>query len=221
MAELTTTSYSLLGLLALRDWSTYELAQQMQYSLHFFWPRTERQLYEQPKLLVARGLAEARNETVGKRPRTVYRITPTGRRALSTWLSEPGRAQSFEWEALVKVFFAESSTKHQLLAHLYSIRETVERASKEDVEIARERVGDFEFPERLHLSALVGGFLFEQLRATQRWVEWAIAEVDSWPDIGGPRDLDRLVHDVYGNRALEPEVDRTERFPTTRRVNKL
>ena len=31
--ELTTTSYAILGLLALRSWTTYELAKQMQRTL--------------------------------------------------------------------------------------------------------------------------------------------------------------------------------------------
>jgi hypothetical protein len=39
--ELTTTSYAILGLLAIRPWSTYELARQMQRDLRFVWPRAE------------------------------------------------------------------------------------------------------------------------------------------------------------------------------------
>jgi len=45
---LTTTSYALLGLLALRSWTTYELTKQVQRSLGWFWPRTERKLYDEP-----------------------------------------------------------------------------------------------------------------------------------------------------------------------------
>ena len=39
LPELTTTSYAILGLLAIRPWSTYELARQMQRDLRFVWPR--------------------------------------------------------------------------------------------------------------------------------------------------------------------------------------
>ena len=46
---LTTTSYAILGLLSLRPWTTYELAQQMQRALGQFWPRAESKLYEEPK----------------------------------------------------------------------------------------------------------------------------------------------------------------------------
>ena len=80
---LTPTSYAILGLLAVKPWTTYELAQQMDRALGRFWPRAESKLYEEPKKLVAHGLARASSETVGKRRRTVYTITAKGRRALA------------------------------------------------------------------------------------------------------------------------------------------
>ena len=82
----TTTSYAILGLLRLRSWTPYELAKQVQKSLGWFWPRAERKLYDEPKNLVALGLATATEEYTGNRPRTVYAITPAGRRALRGWL---------------------------------------------------------------------------------------------------------------------------------------
>ena len=82
--ELTTTSYALLGLLAIRPWSTYELARQMQRDLRFCWPRTESNLYAEPKKLIAHGLASASSEPRGKRRRTVYSITAAGRQALAS-----------------------------------------------------------------------------------------------------------------------------------------
>ena len=56
--ELTTTSYAILGLLAIRPWSTYELARQMQRDLRFVWPRAESNLYAEPKKLIAHGLPQ-------------------------------------------------------------------------------------------------------------------------------------------------------------------
>jgi len=81
--RLSTTSFAVLGLLALRPWTTYELAHEMQRSVHQVWPRAESGLYEEPKLLVARRLARAKHELVGRRPRTTYSITAKGRRELS------------------------------------------------------------------------------------------------------------------------------------------
>ncbi|MFZ3468374.1 PadR family transcriptional regulator [Streptomyces sp. 4.24] len=101
---LATTSYAILGLLAVRPWSTYELARQMDRSLGRIWPRAQSKLYEEPKELVRHGLAEATREAVGRRPRTVYRITAEGRRALADWLPEPSAGPVLESEQLLKVF---------------------------------------------------------------------------------------------------------------------
>src|SRR5947209_15703946 len=68
-ADLTSTSYALLGLLAIKPWTTYELAKQMDRTLSRFWPRARSKLYEEPKKLVAHGLARATEDVVGKRRR--------------------------------------------------------------------------------------------------------------------------------------------------------
>src|ERR1041385_131089 len=103
----STTSQAILGLLSVRSWTTYELAKQVQRSLNWFWPRAERKLYDEPKRLVAAGLATARREYTGQRPRTVYDISDDGRRALRQWLDEPSAPRSTEFEAMLKVFFAD------------------------------------------------------------------------------------------------------------------
>src|SRR6478735_8469709 len=118
---LTSTSHALLGLLALRPWTTYELTKQVQRSLGWFWPRAERKLYDEPKHLVAAGLATATEQQTGRRKRTVYAITAAGRRALRTWLGEEPAPPALEFEAMVKVFFADSGTLSQLRATLDSV----------------------------------------------------------------------------------------------------
>jgi PadR family transcriptional regulator AphA len=107
---MSTTSYALLGLLGVRSWSTYELTRQMDRSLGRIWPRAQSKLYEEPKKLVTRGLARARDERVGDRPRTVYSITAKGRRALAGWLGEPSAGVPLESEHLLKIFLAEHGT---------------------------------------------------------------------------------------------------------------
>ena len=116
--ELTTTSYAILGLLAIRPWSTYELAGQMRRNLHYFWPRAESNLYAEPKRLVEGGFAQAQSQPVGKRRRTVYSITTKGLRALERWVGEPAAESRLESETLVKMMFAPNGSKEDLLAHL-------------------------------------------------------------------------------------------------------
>ena len=121
---LTTTSYAILGLLRLRSWTPYELAKQVQKSLGWFWPRAERKLYDEPKNLVALGLATATEEHTGNRPRTVYAITPAGRKALRGWLGHTPEPPALEFEGMVKVFFADGGTIEQLRETLDSIERT-------------------------------------------------------------------------------------------------
>ena len=185
--ELTTTSYAILGLLAIGDWSTYELAQQMQRSLRNFWPRAERRIYDEPKLLVAHGLAKARTGYTGRRPRTVYSITPEGRDALRAWLARPGAGPSLEFEALLKVFLADQGSKEALLANLRGIQAW----AADEHRRGSAMVGDYlqtggPFPERLHLIAVMVRFLgFEWGAAVHRWATWAENEVLGWPDVQG------------------------------------
>ena len=117
-APLTTTSYAILGLLALKPWTTYELTQQMDRSLGRYWPRAQSKLYEEPKKLVVHGLARATDDPVGQRSRTVYTITAKGRRALAGWLEDPGAGPVIEFEQLVKVFFSDQGTRAGTLATL-------------------------------------------------------------------------------------------------------
>jgi DNA-binding PadR family transcriptional regulator len=188
--KLTTTSYLILGLLALRRWSTYELAQQMQRSIHYYWPRAESHIYEEPKKLVAHGLATATREYAGRRPRTVYAITDQGRKALEEWLDEPGKGPVVEFEGLVKVLFAEQAGKNELLATLASIRTEAEQTRQHHAELAAdlaETAGPF--PDRLHVNALVFKFMWEQAEALTRWVAWAEKEVAGWPeDVSQPME---------------------------------
>jgi DNA-binding PadR family transcriptional regulator len=180
---LTPTSYAILGLLAVKPWTTYELAQQMDRALGRFWPRAESRLYEEPKKLVAHGLARASSEMTGKRPRTVYAITAKGRRALAEWVPEPGEGPVVEFEQLIKVFFAEHGTKQDLLATLASVRESSIERLGGNVRVPEAYVnGDGPFPERLPWLLLVGEFLVDFYLMVEHWADWASEIVAAWPD---------------------------------------
>ena len=181
--KLTTSSYAILGLLAIQPWTTYELARQMAVSLRNFWPRAESKLYEEPKKLVAHGLASVRTDPVGRRPRSVYSITPAGREALGAWLDEPGAVASLEFEALVKVFFAEQGTRQQLIANLDRIVEAQRDRTVVDAEWAgRYLEGRATFPERVAVLSLVGRLQADFNETILRWAEWARGAVEEWPD---------------------------------------
>ena len=180
---LTTTTYGVLGLIAVRPYSTYELAKAMGLSVGRVWPRAESKLFEEPKKLVEHGYAKAREETIGRRPRTVYSITRAGRRALAAWLAEPGDGPALEFEGLVKLMFAEHGNRTDAL-------HTIARARAWAVEMntgsiaAGQRFAEDEgrHEDRRAITLLVGAFLTDFYALVARWADWATAEVENWPE---------------------------------------
>lgn len=213
--ELSATSFAILGLLALKRWSTYELAKQMRRTFHYFWPRAESNLYVEPKKLVAHGLARAEAEPHGKRRRTVYSITPAGRRALTAWLAEPPGPPRYESEALVKVIFANYGTREDLLRTLHKFRDdSSERREELRAIFERYVEGDDPYPDRTHVNALGSRLSLFVAAVEIDWANWAIAEVERWQDISRPEDRQRSLEIIRGSLdALEAasELDGTRR----------
>jgi DNA-binding PadR family transcriptional regulator len=180
---MTTTSYAILGLLAVKPWTTHELVQQVDRSMRRIWPRAQSKLYEEPKKLVAHGYARASDDSVGRRRRTRYTITAKGRRALAVWLQEPGDGPILEFEQLLKISFADSGSKADIVANLNATRAWVVDQNTENLATARaylEQRGAF--PERAALNQLAGRFLTDFYVMVAQWVAWASQLVEDWPD---------------------------------------
>jgi DNA-binding PadR family transcriptional regulator len=159
----------------------------MDRSMGRIWPRAQSKLYEEPKKLVAHGLAVATRESVGKRPRTVYAITAEGRGALADWLREPGEGPVLESEQLLKVFFAESGTTADTLATIRAARSWAVERNRDNLAAAHAySAGEGPFPERTAQTMLVGRFLTDFYRMVAEWADWAAAMAGQWPP--DPRD---------------------------------
>ncbi len=183
MQALTPTSFALLGWLAVKPWTTYELAQQIARNLRFFWSAAESGVYAEPKRLVARGFARATREVVGKRPRTTYAITPRGRRELGAWLARATEMPHIQSEALLKLFFCESGNPADLLATIDTIEETSRAIVAIGQVVAREFVEDrHALSQRIHISALMFDFLWGWALHVERWARDARQEVSRWRD---------------------------------------
>jgi DNA-binding PadR family transcriptional regulator len=187
----TTTSYAVLGLLSVRSWTTYELAKQVQRSLKWFWPRAERKLYDEPKALVADGLATARQEYTGQRPKTVYEITGEGREALREWLGEAPAPPATEFEGMLKLFFADSGSLEQLDATLGAIEATsVERLRELLGQAEQALKGETAYPQRRHITAVTLRLQVEQEAAVLTGVRRARATIRAWRTTTEPGDWD-------------------------------
>jgi len=180
----TTTSYAILCLLAVRDWTAYELAQQMDRSVGGMWPRAASVVYEEPKRLVALGLATATATSTGKRASTTYGITAKGRRALGRWLEQPGAGPVTEFEGLLKVAFADHGSIEGLRANLRALREQAEADMADDERQTREyaETGG-PFPDRLPIIALAAEHFRMQSEALLRWIDWAEEATRDWTGV--------------------------------------
>jgi DNA-binding PadR family transcriptional regulator len=180
---LSTTSYAVLGLLAIKPWSSYELTQQMDRSLGRFWPRAASKLYEEPKKLVAHGFARAEEVATGRRSRMVYAITPKGRRALRAWLAEPGAGPVVEFEQLLKVFFAEHGSTGDLRRTLATVEDWARQRNAENAAVGASYVeGEGMFPERMPELVLTSRFLTDFYVLVGEWAQWAGGVIESWPE---------------------------------------
>jgi DNA-binding PadR family transcriptional regulator len=188
---MTTTSYAILGLLAIKPWTTHELVQQVDRSLRRIWPRAQSKLYEEPKKLVAHGYARATDDPVGRRRRTRYTITAKGRRTLAAWLQQPGDGPTLEFEQLVKIHFADTGTKTDILTNLEATRAWALEQNQENLATARAYLaGEGAFPQRAALNQLGGRFLTDFYLTVARWVQWATEVVEDWPDDVGDAPFD-------------------------------
>jgi len=182
--DLTTTSYAILSLLAVRSWTTYELAQQMDRSVGNMWPRAASVVYEEPKRLQQRGLADSERIYTGKRGSTVYSITEAGREALARWMETPGAALSMEYEALLKVAFADHGSLGALRDNLAAIRTQTDA----EYAAAMARLQEYAetggpYPDRLPVIALALRYFIEQALAMRRWIEWAESATSEWTGV--------------------------------------
>lgn len=184
MRRLTTVSHVLLGYLALRPTSAYELTKQMSGSgAALVWPRTRSRIYDEPKNLVAHGLATSESEVHNGRNRTIYSITPAGRDALVEWLSTAGSGPSTEDEAMLKVFYANFADRNALVEQLAVIRDDLElRYEGAAASLGQLCRGEHIHPEREHLTNLLIRHFIDSLDARLHWLEATEAIVDDWPD---------------------------------------
>jgi DNA-binding PadR family transcriptional regulator len=187
MPELTTTSYAILGLLDIKPWSAYELTQQAQRSLRYVWSKSESHLYAEPKRLVQMGLARVTEAPAGPvRTRQVYRITAAGRRALEAWLEREPAPPQVEFEAVLRLFYADSTDKDAILSTLAHTADDLRQRYAEGVALVEAWLdGEAPFPERLHISALVAAFTRDLLWLMIEWSELAQREIERWPRTDG------------------------------------
>jgi DNA-binding PadR family transcriptional regulator len=112
---LSKTAMVVLGLLALRPRSGYEIKGAVDGATRFFWSASYGQIYPELKRLERQGLVEGEHVPQGGRRRTVYRLTEEGFAALRRWLDVPEFSWELRDEGLLKLFFADLLPRERAL----------------------------------------------------------------------------------------------------------
>lgn len=182
--RLSTTSHAILGMLAFRPATAYELAKGMGTNFTYFWPRARSHVLAEVKRLADLGLAQAQSEPTGRRARTVYTLTPEGRRALESWMATPPSEFGLEIEGLVRVFLAPFGSVDDLAASLEATRaEAVTMLSMAAGIIEQYLEGTAPAQDHIHVRALLIDFLTHFAEFTEAWAERSLATVRTWDDL--------------------------------------
>lgn len=122
-----------LGLLALKPRSGYDIKAVVDRSTRFFWAASYGQIYPELRRLEEEGLVEGEDRPNGGRSRRVYSLTPAGRDALVEWLFGDTVTIELRDESLLRLFFADALPHEQALLLL----EGRKRGHEEYLEILR------------------------------------------------------------------------------------
>lgn len=201
MTKLSTTSYAILGQLALRSWSAYELTAEMKRNFHYFWPRAESGIYAEVKRLAELGLVQSEQSYVGKRGRVVYSITPQGRETIAEWLSTPPGGFSLEFEGLLRVFFSRFGAPEQLVESLKLIETDAREMINVATGIGQEYLDRYApFQSQVDIRAFVFDFLLHYAFWVKEWAERTRIEVESWDQLSQEERQER------GLRLIEEDM---------------
>lgn len=182
--KLTTTSYAVLAQVAVRPWSTYELAQQRVRYFRYVWPRAESGIYREAKRLAAMGLVEGEKEYTGKRARTIYSITEEGKDALREWMGTPVSPFSMDFEAMLRIFVLPLGTKDDLLGTLEQVRADAREMLRFAGEVKQEFIDGINVTQdQVYIRALAVDFFISLLNTVDAWADRTLAEVEGWDDL--------------------------------------
>lgn len=173
--------HAVLGLLAERSASGYDLMKLFETSLADVWPATQSQVYGELGKLAAAGLLSVSAE--GPRGRKEYAVTDAGRAELRHWLLEVEPDRVRRSGALLRVFFLGELNRSDAVAYL---DREASRAAGELAEL--EQFGGSADGGEDRLSPY-GRIVFEyglRLAAMrQEWARWAAEQVRSRPKTAG------------------------------------
>jgi len=178
------TTYAILGLLAMRDWSAYELTKEMQRSVRYFWPRAESAVYVELKKLRDSGHAKTRVEHNGKRRTTTYSITGKGRTKLQRWLDRgPRRGVLLESEGMLRIFSSAAfgPNPESVALGIEAMRADADESIEKAFQVGGEYIdGEAPFQHQIRWRVFTHVFAARYSMMLRAYCEWAETELSRW-----------------------------------------
>jgi DNA-binding PadR family transcriptional regulator len=181
--ELSATAKVILGMLAGRPRSGYEIKQLVDSSARFFWAASYGQIYPELKKLEQAGLITGDDSSQGARQRTTFKLTARGRRAAREWIESPPEVLEMRDEGLLKLFFA-GSIDPKRAAEIARERAAISRAKVDQLRAIADQVeetgspsGPEAEPDAGSLTVLRYGI--EMSEWTAEWFERAAEDLET------------------------------------------
>ena len=166
-------SHVLLGLLADRPASGYDLLKRFEISLANVWPARQSQIYTELVQLAEGGLIKVAAE--GPRGRKEYAITNAGLAELRRWLTETKPKMIGRNEPLARVFFLGVLTRDQAVAYLAGMAAQAARGSDKHKAAEESIAWDDSGLAVYGRLALEWGQRYAAME--REWAEWAAAQI--------------------------------------------
>src|SRR5204862_28872 len=166
-------------------------------STRFFWAASYGQIYPELRKLADAGLIQGEAKPAGGRRRTVYELTPEGRKRLREWLEVEPEALEMRDEGLLKLFFADAAGGRSAAATLAAKRRHHLEAA-EQLRASQPRAAASPERSRARVDRLE-----RQLRARRD-----VASVHGYYDTRSPAFVSRDGHETYLSVALKPTDDK-------------
>jgi DNA-binding PadR family transcriptional regulator len=160
-------SYAMLASIGETGASTPELVDMFGRG-SMFWTASQSQIYAEPKRLLELGWITGEKQPGKTRSRTVYRLTPAGRKALRAWLRSPAGFPRLQHEAAMRVFAGDLVPDDEIVASLQQLRDDIERMHAA-VETNIERAPGL--PHRTRYLLLLNDLASRLLEAHSEWLD--------------------------------------------------
>lgn len=180
--ELSATGKVILGMVAARPRSGYEIKQLVDNSARFFWAASYGQIYPELKKLEKAGLITGGDSSTGARQRTTFEITRDGRRAAHEWIERPPEVLEMRDEGLLKLFFA-GSIDPTRAAEVALERAAISRAKAAQLRVIAEQIEEAGAPEGAAAEPDAGSLTvlrygIEMSEWTAQWFERAADDLE-------------------------------------------